>query len=159
MLVSYVQRFIAPPSIELDSKKKLERFCKSSPETPVVIAFPSSDSDPFFEAYNDVARTGLGGLPRFAHSFDPALASQYGLEQGSVGIFIPKVFRSEYEPAVVSYTGSWERENREVLESVREAVRPLVGLRNNRNRQLYEDVFPRLVAYLSLESEDGEMLY
>ena len=112
-IVEHMIQQSQPASQLLQPRKKVEELRKTNND-PVVIAFPSDETDPLLKAYSDAVNLGRDGPLKFGHSFDPQLAAHYGLELGSVGIFMPERFQSKFEPAVVRYEGSLDGSETEV---------------------------------------------
>ena len=79
-----------PASTLLHNKPELEQFWLEHID-PVVIAFPSSESDRLLTDFMEVADKGRGGPLGFAHSFSEELAKTYSAKMGTVSIFKPQM--------------------------------------------------------------------
>jgi len=89
-IVDYMIEQAAPVSIQLHNKRELEQFRQEHPD-PVVIAFPSSESDQLLADFNDMGNVGRGGPLRFAYSLSAELARAYSVDVGAVAIFKPEL--------------------------------------------------------------------
>ena len=89
-IVDYMREQSEPASIQLHSKRELEHF-RHEHLDPVVIAFPTSESDQLLADFNGMANVGRGGPLEFAYSFSAELARTYSVEVGAVAIFKPEM--------------------------------------------------------------------
>ena len=139
-----------PGSRELSSYKELNLMRKEVID-PLIVTFVSSEDAPALRAHLAAADEGRGHLVLFAHSLSLELAGKLRLGDGDTAIFIPKWFRSKYDPEMKVYHIQ-EREEEEggVLEELLVAARPLVGLRVKRNEGWFSSR-PLLVLYCDVE--------
>lgn len=140
-----------PGSREVTSLKEVSRLRRESLD-PLIVSFGSSEDDPVIKAHLAAADEGRGSPVQFAHSLSPELASSYGLAPGASAIFLPKWFRSQYDPEVKVHHIAVTEEASDVLQGVLEAARPLVGLRVGENEAWYS-TRPLLVLYCDVEGE------
>lgn len=89
-IVNYMLQQSGPASTLLHNKRELEQFQLDHID-PVVIAFPSSESDRLLTDFMEVANEGRGSPLGFGHSFSEELAKTYGAKMGTVSIFKPQM--------------------------------------------------------------------
>ena len=163
-IVEYMLKQALPGSQEVTSRHDLHSLRRDAVD-PLIITFGSSEADPVIRAHLAAADEGRGQPVQFAHSFSPKLAASYELTGGDTAIFIPKWFRSEFDPEMKLYRISvegeeeeeeeeeeGERRTSEVLRDLLEISRPLVGLRI-RNNEAWFSSRPLLVLYCDIEGE------
>jgi len=142
-----------PPAMLIGSAKELEKMIKAS-QYGVAVAFLESDSSDAFNKLNKIANIGRDEVFAFCYSLDKMLLAKYG--KNSLTVFLPRLYTSQHEPSSVKLEGFLDKADSEVLDSVRESIRSLVGVRSTNNAEKMYSQYPLLVAYFDLDdSEDG----
>lgn len=156
-IVGYMMKQSEPPTSLILSTKELNNELKG--DTPLVFGFFNSEESPQYEAYAKAANEGREEPLVFRHSVDVKFAQKYKVDVNSVVVFLHRRAQSQHEPIMKRYTGSLDVSPEELIKSLKDLSKPLVGYRSRSNVESVFSHYPVLVGYISNEDEEDSFDY